>query len=60
MSTVSLFSTVLIYTIIYISIIILVVVNVIVKEKRLNNAKQLLIQVKKDIINNLKKGDMND
>ncbi|QVD57666.1 hypothetical protein Remus_131 [Silviavirus remus] len=56
----SLFSTVLIYTIIYISIIILVVVNVIVKEKRLNNAKQLLIQVKKDIINNLKKGDMND
>ncbi|QYC52147.1 hypothetical protein [Staphylococcus phage vB_SauM-HM01] len=56
----SLFSTVLIYTIIYVSIIILVVVNVIVKEKRLNNTKQLLIQVKKDIINNLKKGDMND
>ncbi|BBM81260.1 hypothetical protein [Staphylococcus phage vB_SauM-V1SA19] len=56
----SLFSTVLIYTIIYVSIIILVVVNVIVKEKRLNNTKQLLIQVKKDIINNLKKEDMND
>ncbi|BBI90194.1 hypothetical protein MRS_077 [Staphylococcus phage MR003] len=57
----SLFSTALIYTIIYVSIIILVVVNVIVKEKRLNNTKQLLIQVKKDIINNLKKEeDMND
>ncbi|WAX23269.1 hypothetical protein VL10_ORF78 [Staphylococcus phage vB_SauM_VL10] len=56
----SLFSTVLIYTITYISVIILVVVNVVVKEKRLNNTKQLLIQIKKDIINNLKKGDMND
>ncbi|ARQ95831.1 hypothetical protein qdsa001_75 [Staphylococcus phage qdsa001] len=56
----SLFSTVLIYTIIYISIIILVVVNVVIREKRMYNTRKLLIQVKKDIINNLKKGDMND
>ncbi|WEW53617.1 hypothetical protein SPJ221_68 [Staphylococcus phage vB_SauH_SPJ2] len=56
----SLFSTILIYTIIYISIIILVVVNVVIREKRMYNTRKLLIQVKKDIINNLKKGDMND
>ncbi|QQO38152.1 hypothetical protein [Staphylococcus phage SAP6] len=56
----SLLSTVLIYTIIYISIIILVVVNVVIREKRMYNTRKLLIQVKKDIINNLKKEDMND